>query len=86
VLVSVQDFGIGIEESHHKKIFEQFYQVTDEIEKTFPGLGIGLHITDEIIQRHHGRIWVESTKGHGSIFTFTLPLIAPTSGEAAAPA
>jgi two-component system phosphate regulon sensor histidine kinase PhoR len=86
VLVSVQDFGIGIAESHHQKIFEQFYQVTDEIEKTFPGLGIGLHITGEIIQRHQGRIWVESTKGHGSTFTFTLPLIEPKSGEVAASA
>jgi PAS domain S-box-containing protein len=81
VRVSVQDFGIGIAESHHQKIFEQFYQVTDEIEKTFPGLGIGLHITGEIIQRHNGRIWVESMKGHGSTFIFTLPLIAPKPGN-----
>lgn len=85
VRVSVQDFGIGIAESHHQKIFERFYQVTDEGESPFPGLGIGLHISAEIIQRHHGRIWVESTKGHGSTFTFTLPLISPPVGEAATP-
>ncbi len=85
VRVSVQDFGIGIAESHHQKIFERFYQVTDEEENPFPGLGIGLHISAEIVRRHQGKIWVESTKGYGSTFTFTLPLITPPSGEVAAP-
>jgi len=72
--VSVQDFGIGIAESHHEYIFERFYQVSDPMEKTSPGLGIGLYISNEIVKRHHGRLWVESTKGHGSTFSFTLPL------------
>jgi signal transduction histidine kinase len=73
-IVSVQDFGIGIAAAHHKQIFERFYQVTDPEEKTYPGLGMGLYICAEIIERHHGRIWVESRKDQGSTFSFTLPL------------
>ncbi len=73
-IVSIQDFGIGIEHSHHEKIFERFYQVTDPEEKTYPGLGIGLHISSEIVTRHQGRIWVESRKGAGSTFSVALPL------------
>jgi PAS domain S-box-containing protein len=74
VLVSVQDFGIGIDEAYHEKIFERFYQVNEPIEKTYPGLGIGLYISHEIIKRHQGRLWVQSQKGQGSTFTFCLPL------------
>jgi signal transduction histidine kinase len=74
-IVSVQDFGIGIAEPHHQKIFERFYQVTDPEERTYPGLGIGLYISHEIVERHHGRMWVEnSKKGHSSIFSVALPL------------
>ncbi|TMD56058.1 MAG: ATP-binding protein, partial [Chloroflexi bacterium] len=73
-IVSVQDFGIGIDPAHHELIFGQFYQVTDAEEKTYPGLGVGLYISAEIIRRHAGRIWVESRKYHGSTFAFSLPL------------
>jgi signal transduction histidine kinase len=73
-LVSVQDFGIGIAKEHQHKIFERFYQVTDAEEKTYPGLGIGLHISCEIVKRHGGQMWVESKKGEGALFYFTLPL------------
>jgi len=70
---SVQDFGIGIDKQHQEKIFDRFYRVTDIDEKTFPGLGIGLYISSEIIKRHDGKIWVESAKGKGSTFSFTIP-------------
>jgi two-component system, OmpR family, phosphate regulon sensor histidine kinase PhoR len=73
-LVSVEDRGIGIEKDQQKKIFDRLYQVTDSKEKTFPGLGMGLYISKEIIKRHKGQIWVESEKGKGSTFYFTLPL------------
>jgi PAS domain S-box-containing protein len=73
-IVSVQDFGIGIAESHHDKIFERFYQVADPEERTFPGLGIGLHLSCEIVKRHGGNMWVESSKGNGATFYFTIPL------------
>jgi signal transduction histidine kinase len=75
VIVSVKDFGIGIDESYHQKIFERFYQVTDPEEKTFPGLGMGLYISKEIVERHRGRMWVESRKGEGATFFVALPLL-----------
>jgi len=73
-IVSVQDFGIGIEETHQEKIFERFYQVNDDTEKTFPGLGIGLYISSQIVRGHHGLLWVESAKGAGATFYVSLPL------------
>lgn len=73
-IVSVQDSGIGIDKTHHEKIFERFYQVTDPEEKTYPGLGIGLYISSEIVARHHGRMWVESIKMKGSTFYVALPM------------
>jgi signal transduction histidine kinase len=74
VLVRVQDFGLGIAKEHQHKIFERFYQVIDPEEKTYPGLGLGLAICREIVNRHGGRLWVESQKGKGSTFHLSLPL------------
>lgn len=74
VIVSVKDSGIGINKSELSKIFDRLYQVTDDHEKTFPGLGMGLYISKEIISKHHGKIWVESEKGIGSTFFFSLPV------------
>ncbi len=73
-IVSIQDFGIGISPDQQKKIFGRLYQVTDAKERTFPGLGMGLYISKEIIKRHKGTIWVESNKGKGATFYFSLPL------------
>ena len=73
-IVSVQDSGIGIDEAHQQNIFERFYQVADPEEKTYPGLGIGLYISREIVERHHGRIEVQSRKGEGATFSVILPL------------
>ncbi len=70
--VSVRDFGIGIAKRHQRKIFNRFYRALED--KNFPGLGIGLYITFEIVRRHEGKIWVESEEGKGSIFTFTIPV------------
>jgi signal transduction histidine kinase len=74
VVVSVQDFGIGIGKEQQGKIFNKLYQVSDSTERTFPGLGLGLYISKEIVIRHKGKIWVESTKDNGSTFLFSLPL------------
>ncbi|TMB86198.1 MAG: PAS domain-containing sensor histidine kinase [Chloroflexi bacterium] len=71
--VSVQDFGIGIAQSHQEKLFERFYRVYSEKDQTYPGLGIGLYIAHEIIQRHGGKMWVDSFEGKGSTFSFSLP-------------
>lgn len=73
-IVHVQDFGIGISKDHQGKIFDRLYQVNGPKEKTYPGLGLGLYISKEIIKRHKGDIWVKSAKGKGSTFSFTLPL------------
>ncbi|CAN5128578.1 hypothetical protein BH09PAT2_BH09PAT2_01720 [soil metagenome] len=74
VTVSIQDFGIGIKKEAQERIFDRLYQVTDPEEKTYPGLGLGLYISKEIITRHNGRLWVESEKGQGSTFYFSLPI------------
>ncbi len=73
VVICVQDFGIGIAKSEQTRIFDRLYQVTDPTEKTFPGLGMGLYISHEIVKRHRGKLWVEGEKGKGSTFFFTLP-------------
>lgn len=74
VIISIQDFGIGIPASDQERIFERFYRVSINHEQHFPGLGIGLYISYEIIRYHGGRIWVESVEGQGSTFSFALPL------------
>jgi signal transduction histidine kinase len=74
-IVGVEDFGIGITQDNQAKVFEQFYRVSGDMQHTFPGLGIGLYISSEIIKRQGGKIWVESVPGKGSHFFFSLPLI-----------
>lgn len=76
VSVAVQDFGIGIDKKHMNKIFDRFYQVGNK-RRINVGLGMGLYISKEIIQRHGGTIAVETTKGKGSVFTFTIPTKQP---------
>lgn len=75
VTVMVQDFGLGISPKDQNKIFERFYRATEKKAETYPGIGLGLYISSEIIRRHKGQIWVESKKGSGSTFFFSLPLI-----------
>ena len=73
-IIGVQDFGIGIPQEFQDKIFDRFFRVSGESEKTYPGFGIGLYISSEIIKRHNGKLWVESKKGKGSTFYFSLPV------------
>jgi two-component system, OmpR family, phosphate regulon sensor histidine kinase PhoR len=72
--VSIRDFGVGIEQSEHHKIFQRFYQTGTHENQNYTGFGIGLYITAEIIHRHQGEISVTSTPGKGSVFTFTIPV------------
>ncbi|MGF1923030.1 MAG: PAS domain S-box protein [Bacteroidia bacterium] len=74
VILAVEDFGVGIAEDKLDKVFDQFYRVSGDMQHTFPGLGLGLYISAEIIKREHGRIWVNSTLGKGSKFCFALPM------------
>lgn len=79
VIVSVQDFGLGIPKGEKDKIFERFFRVKGKREKNISGLGLGLYISYEIIVQHKGKIWVESEEGKGSTFYFTLPLSNKTT-------
>lgn len=71
--VGVRDFGIGISEENSAKIFSRFYRVEKD-SSLYPGLGLGLYISRQIIERHNGSLWVESEPDKGSVFYFTLPL------------
>ena len=73
VAISVIDKGIGIAKEDQEKIFEKFSQVRNGLTDKVKGTGLGLAICKEIIVHHGGRIWVESERGKGSNFTFTLP-------------
>jgi PAS domain S-box-containing protein len=71
--VSIRDFGIGIPEDEHQKIFQRFYQVDGSSTRRFGGTGLGLAIARTIIDGHGGRIDVQSKPGEGATFTVTLP-------------
>lgn len=71
-IIKIQDFGMGIPKEKQEKIFERFYRATDKNQSVSTGLG--LYIASEIVRNHDGKIWVESTEGKGSVFSFSLPL------------
>ncbi len=73
IKVSVTDKGMGISHDEQTKVFDRFYRV-GEVQKHYPGMGIGLYICQQIITNHGGSIWVESEKNQGSVFNFTLPV------------
>jgi PAS domain S-box-containing protein len=73
VKVSVADQGIGIPGEVQSKVFDRYFRVSGEKMQTYPGMGLGLYISAGIIRRHGGHIFVESTEGHGSVFSFVLP-------------
>ncbi len=74
--VSVIDNGVGINKEDQKKIFEPFRQLDNPLTGEKGGAGLGLAVAKQIIEKHGGKIWVESEYGKGSRFTFTL-LLAP---------
>lgn len=80
ILVSVQDFGIGIEQKNFNQLFDRYYRV-DNSSMRFEGLGLGLYISSEILKRHQGSFWIESEEGLGTTFYFRLPIDRNQSGH-----
>lgn len=70
--IEVRDWGIGIAPDAQRRIFEQFVRVADPA--AHRGLGLGLYITQQLVEAHHGTISVDSKLGEGSVFVVTLPL------------
>jgi signal transduction histidine kinase len=71
--VDIVDQGVGVPQEEHQKIWRRFYQVDGSTTRSYNGLGLGLTIVKQVVERHEGRAWVTSEPGKGSTFSFTLP-------------
>ncbi|MDY6862673.1 MAG: response regulator [Thermodesulfobacteriota bacterium] len=72
--VSVIDNGIGIKKEDQENIFSEFYQNDSTLSREFEGTGLGLSLARDMVNLHHGKIWVASKEGEGSKFSFIIPL------------
>ena len=75
LVVSVRDTGIGIRSEDQERIFDKFGQVGNILTDKPQGTGLGLAISGSIVVQHGGALWVESAPGHGSVFSFSLPVV-----------
>jgi len=76
-LIRVKDTGCGIPDDKQHKVFEKFYQVDGSDTRAHGGSGLGLSIAAEIVELHHGAIWLQSTVGKGTEFFVALPFTSP---------
>jgi signal transduction histidine kinase len=67
------DKGMGIDKRDMARLFDRYYRIQNNQTRYISGFGIGLYLCAEIIKQHHGKTWVESETGVGSIFYFSLP-------------
>jgi signal transduction histidine kinase len=74
VVTSVADRGIGIPTDELAQVFERFHRGRQVSSTNYGGLGLGLYITKQIVERHGGTIWVDSREGQGTTFYFSLPV------------
>lgn len=79
---NVADTGIGIPPEDLSKLFNEFYRVDNEINQNVKGTGLGLTLAKNIVEAHHGKIWVKSQVGTGTTFSFTLPCSAESYTQA----
>ena len=73
VLIQVRDTGIGIPRDEVQNLFNEFYRATNARRIERDGTGLGLAIARQVVERHNGKIWVESEEGKGSTFSIVLP-------------
>ncbi len=73
LVVAVKDDGPGISEEEQERIFQPYYRIEADRQR-FPGLGLGLALSKQLVERHGGSMWVESAVGKGSIFSFSVPI------------
>jgi signal transduction histidine kinase len=76
---SISDEGLGIPPEEHDRIFDKFHRLDPDMTHGVGGTGLGLYICRELVERMHGRIWVESERGRGATFSFELPLAGARS-------
>ena len=73
IRVTISDTGIGVPKERQNKIFDRFYQLDGSTKRKYPGAGMGLSLAKAIVEKHSGKIWVESEVGKGSKFIFEIP-------------
>jgi signal transduction histidine kinase len=79
-VVTVSDQGPGLQPQETARLFQKYYRIRSTAKQS-EGLGLGLYISRLLVEAHGGHIWVESTPGQGSHFSFTLPLAPPAMKE-----
>jgi len=74
IRISVKDTGVGISPNDMQKLFTKFFRAEIALKERTSGIGLGLYLAKNIVERHGGKIWAESVVGRGSLFSFTLPI------------
>jgi PAS domain S-box-containing protein len=81
VVIAVSDTGVGIPESERSKLFNKFSRIENPLSGRERGTGLGLYFAKGVVEKHGGRIWVQSVTGNGSTFFVSLPLWNPPEGH-----